>query len=346
MIQLLLGAFIFISAPIFMKNRIKVFKIPLTSIYILEAMLLISLWTIVSLPFIYMDMKFDVAVHVYLAVLAGLYLGALVYAVIRKSGKIARNSSYCGEIVQFVKENKSLCAFTVITIGYQILRCMILQTGGYRDSKTYIALINDMVETNRFFLMEDVYGYFGMSLKDVSPKYIFSGWYTFEAFISYVSGLHPLIIVNTVLPPVIMLFAYMSYWVLSELFFGKNSKKRVWFLVFIALIFQFLADDTGVLFMIWPTWGKNLVLSISIPMYLYYYFSKQLDKKVIYAILVLIIFFACFVSTTGVVVMPILIIGCKLYSILINRRIKLVNGLSIIVQFVPVIIYALIYKMW
>ena len=172
-----------------------------------------------------MDQKFSMAVHVYLLILLGVYLGIFIYAFTRKYRRELK-SDRIKDALAFMKSNKFTCIITFLLIGYQLLRCFILQTDGYRDSKTYIALINDMVETNRFFLLDDVYGYFGMSLEEVSPKYIFSGWYTFEAFLSYVSGIHPLIIVNTILPPVILLFSYLSYWILSELLFGKNTRKN------------------------------------------------------------------------------------------------------------------------
>ena len=345
MIQLLLGAFIFISAPVFMKNRIKAFSIPLMALYVLEAMLLVSIWTVVSLPFVYMDQKFSTAVYVYIMIVLVFYIGLLGYAFTRHYRRNIGDNRL-KEIIDFIKDNKEICIFAIVLIGYQLLRCTFLQTDGYRDSKTYIALINDMVDTNRFFLLDDVYGKTGISLEEVSPKYILSGWYTFEAVISYVSGLHPLIVVNTVLPPVIMLFSYMSYWLLSEVLFARECRKKVLFIIFIALIFQFLADDTGALFMIWPTWGKNLVLSISIPMYLHYYFQNQLEETYKNCLLLLITFFACFVSTTGIVVLSILIIGCNLYSCLIKKQVRLMDGVSILIQMIPVIIYVLVYKMW
>lgn len=337
--QILLGTLIFFLVPVYIKKRQSSIALSTIALYFVEAIVLFFVWTVISVFFTFKDYPFNVSIILYYIIIGFGYVAIIIYAVLGKYHKTHKPSS-------FSCASKYLSATTFGIICYHIFRLTYFQAYEYRDNISYISAINDIIETNRFFLYNEISGKVILGHTNMSRKLALSAWYTFEAAISYISGLHPLIIVNTVLPPFIILFSYMSYWLLSELLFEKQYNKRLSFLLVIALLFQFLTEETSTLFLIWPTWGKNLVLSVLIPIYLYFYYTPDLKEKSRHVILVLTGFSACFISTMGVVLIPILIIGCKIHAIIEKKRIELKDIISTLTLLLPVLIYAVIFILW
>lgn len=337
MFQVLFGTLIFIFVPVYLKIKKSTITLSTAALFAIEAIALFSIWTPISILFTLKDYPFDVAVKIYCLIVCIGYITVILYTSLRKQHSYHKTNSP-------ISTNKLLCITTFCIIAYQIIRAAYFQPYEYRDSKTYIAVINDILQTNRFFLLSDSNG--SVLIEQASPKYALSGWYTFEAMISYVSGIHPLIVVNTILSPLMLLLSYISYWLLSEVLFETQYRKRLTFLLVIALLFQFLTEDTSILFLIWPTWGKNLILSITIPLYLFFYSTPNLGAAPRHFLLTLTGLCACFISTIGVILLPVLIIGLKLYNIISNKCVKAADILSFLLLLSPVAIYATAYILW
>lgn len=342
MIRVLLAIFIYILAPLLFKGNRLIRTVPFTLLYLLEMVFTLYLWIIVVLPFVYFDQKFNIAVRTYVVILFLIFIGLLL--------KSVRNKEYYREglkqNIKFVDGHKWKWLILFIVLGYQVFRCAFFQTIAYSDSKTYIALVNDIVETNRFYLLNDVNGSIISDISDVPQKYSLAAWYSFEAAISYLFKMHPLVIINTVLPPVIMILAYISLWLLSSLLFKNQVDKRVSFLLAIALFYQFLNDDPAMFFLIWPTWGKNIVMSIMLPLLIYLYYTKEIGKRFSRCMIFIVSFAACFTSTMGVFIMPMVSVIISVIDIINKRKVNMWNMLAVVPVFMSVFIYACLYVVW
>lgn len=342
MLQILVVLTMYVSTPLLVKNIRAINKNSLLLLYILETIFLLDLWTIVVLPFLFLDKTFGMAVHTYILICVLIYIGLLIYSY--KNKETFRKSIHLK--FGFIKDYKWQAILLFIIIGYQVFRCAFFQTVAYSDSKTYIAIINDMLETNRFFLLNEETGNIIGDITTVSQKYSLAMWYSFEAVISYVLGLHPLIVVNTILPPIILVFSYCSLWFLSSILLKDHVSKRISFLIAIALFYQFQTDDPSLFFMIWPTWGKNIVMSIMVPMMVYIYYTKTLERGLARWLTLIFSFGACFSSTMGVVIVPLLYVIISLVEIINRRKINIQDMITVTYAFVPVGVYVCLYMIW
>lgn len=340
MIKLILLLSILILFPIIIKSKIEAIELPITAIYIMELIVLLSIWTIISMIFTYYDLQFNKAVKLFTIIVVFLFL-LLFIMLIRSSKKISFDYFIIDEIKKYKFEFVLMC----IIIGYHIFRCLYFQTIAYSDSKTYIPIINDIIDTNRFFLLNNSNGEAITNSNVISKKYLLSSWYSFEATISYIFGIHPLIVVNTILPPIIIALSYMSFWLLSEIIFEKEYNKRFIMLFTIGLIFQFMDNDPAMYFMIWPTWGKNIVMSITLPLLIYFYKSNlNYIRKVIYMALTCLV--ASFSSTIGVIIMPVLYMSLMIDKCINNKSINIKDVVSSMIFGVPLIGYFCLYMLW
>ena len=342
MIQVFLFVFMSLSVPLLLKCIRSLRTIPMALLFLFEIIILLDLWTVIVLPCSYLEKKLSVAVYIFLLAFS------LIYVVLLLNGLKNKEclEGVIKSISHFNNSYKWQFLILLIIIGYQVCRCAFFQTIAYSDSKTYIAIINDMLDTNRFYLLNDLDGNIVTDISKVSPKYSLTAWYSFEAAISFILRLHPLIVVNTILPPIIMMFSYVSLWFFSSLFFMKQVGKRITFLISIALFYQFLNDDASIYFMIWPTWGKNIVMSIMLPLFVYLSYTKEIDDCINRCIIFLVSFAACFTSTMGVVIMPMTCVIISLTEIIIRKKINIQNILNIVPVFTPVVIYVFLYVIW
>ena len=145
----------------------------------------------------------------------------------------------------------------------------------FADNTVYVPYINDMVETGKIYPYDTILGQPIPPNESVGIKHMFTTYFLFLASISRISGLHTLLLTQTVLPILLTIIFYATTWLFSSILFD-NTKGRFRFLFFVSLIIEFsggfdytLANHVlaGIYF------GKKIVFTIFIP-YLYCYVAK------------------------------------------------------------------------
>ena len=210
--------------------------------------------------------------------------------------------------------------------------------------QVFFVCINSHVdEDDAWYVGTAVTSYFDNSINSLNPytgfpmelslaaDYILSPLPVFWAMIGKVFFLHPTIIMHTLSPAILILFAYAVYYLIGRVIFKEENKKLIIFLIFVGIINiwgnqSIRSTSTFLLFRIWQ--GKAVLASILIPLIGYCliktnetYNSKN-TKILYYMILFCATISSCMVSSMGIILCPILL-GCYMVvQIFINKSIK------------------------
>ncbi len=98
----------------------------------------------------------------------------------------------------------------------------------YADNARYIPIINDIIETDLDYYLDFINGIPGNREKNI--KYLVTTYFPYLASVCKVSGVHPAILVQTILPVVLTVVLYMLVWNYGVLLF--KDKKQSWIMVF------------------------------------------------------------------------------------------------------------------
>lgn len=171
---------------------------------------------------------------------------------------------------------------SVLLVGFQVVRCVFGHFFVYADDSHYITLINDLLETD---LYNDLYYVNGSSdFVETDVKYLFTTYFPYLATISRLSGLHPSILVQTVLPFFLTISLYSLVWHYGMLLF--KQKKNAWmFVFFFAVLVEtmsgyLLTHANHVIVSIY--YGKKIVFTIFLPFIMLFIAEKtsMLEGKV------------------------------------------------------------------
>ena len=271
----------------------------------------VAVFAVLCIPMVLMQVRFHVlvysatAVYVLITIAALLYLGwKLVKA--SKDSKGYQKRGGANPLLLLI------CLGAVLVIGWQSYRLAFMQVNEYRDDKVYVALVNDMVSSDQMYMQKDIKGDFYESALQNQAKYLLSTWYPFEAYCAYVSGLHANIICKSIMPALILVLAYLAYYLMSVVLFprkkGKYQIRRAMFILSIAVMIEMVRSytDQELIMTTWPAWGKNVVATVVLPFIIYQmmamYGSK---KKTDYLILLATAISGSFLSTMGVFFVPV-----------------------------------------
>lgn len=196
-------------------------------------------------------------------------------------------------------------------ILFELFRSFFLKGFAYRDDRSYIPLINDILHTGILNGKQYVTGayYTGMPYYSQGGyKLALSSWYAFEAWLAQASGLHPLLLCNRVLSVMTPLLYYMTMWILGCSIFSER-RKQYWFLLFSCLLnLLWNIPPQQQILLVWPSWGKNLTAAVYVPlvMVLYNRYTCQTGRKRISMILLMMtsVLAGCAASAMGVFILP------------------------------------------
>ncbi len=174
---------------------------------------------------------------------------------------------------------------------------------------------------------------------------IFSPFPMYTAIIAKYLDIHPAIVAHTVFPALLIPIAYMVFWQLAYVLFGKVNEKANIFCILISVIYMF-GDFSDrfyfghLLYRIWQ--GKAVLANILIPMSILVYYECATENKIINWISLYIIFIAgCLTSQMGILLLPICIGVLTVVYMIKYRRIG--YGIKSLCAVVPCIIYGLMY---
>ncbi len=234
-------------------------------------------------------------------------------------------------------------------IAWHIARVGFLQPFEFSDSQTYDALINDMAQTGVIYGQEPRLGTVLPSLTQVDARYIITSWYFYEAYLARLTGLHAMVVTETIIPMVVLFLSYLTLWWMSRLLFREHPQRRWLFLFLCGVIAeaQLVFQDSSAYMLIWPAWGKNVVSSIICPLIAVLFLELVQKRRSVVEVtfqLFLCSFLAANASAASMMAIP-LELGalCLVFAIAKRRFGILVIGA---IAVMPVAVQFLLYKLF
>lgn len=311
--------------------------------YILGIFSTLAVAQVLYLPFIYYQHSYTVYFWIYVVLVSGL----CVFSVIKNHSHYKKDLT---SILSLNKFKENLCIWSIVAliiIGIQVLRVAFGHFFVYADNATYIPIINDILETDL-----DAYLYFKTGepgFREGNIKYLFTTYFPYLATICKISGVHPAILVQTILPVILTIVSYALVWQYGFLLF--KEKKSSWVFVF---FFSVLVETIGGYDYTYANhvisgiyFGKKIVFTILLPYILLFIAERTSlleDKTVVLSkadvIRVFIMMVGiCAPSLMGTGLAPI-VLFCMGIVLMIRKK-SLVPMLQMVISMVPTIVMLL-----
>ena len=276
--------------------------------FALGFIVMIGEFAVFCYPAIFMDIPFHIICYLAITVYIIECLAILIWLIIGKRFNL-NNFLNKDRIFSWLK-----CpAFwaMVILCGLQILRLVVFQTSQIRDSKSYNALVLDILQSDQLFKTNPDNGMPITSILDMELKYSLSPWYPFISMLAWCSKLHPLIILNTILPGYLLLLHYMIIFALGYLLL-ENGQATCCFVALYSFIqeISLFCHTPTMIKLVWPVWGKGVLSMTVIPavliLYMFYVDDNSQIREIGFLwIFLLIVIAGCSMSTMAAMVLPI-----------------------------------------
>lgn len=132
------------------------------------------------------------------------------------------------------------------------------------DDAYYIGTANSSLSTDTLFVVESDTGFPSSSLP---LRYAFSAFMIFWAYLSKITGIHPLIITHSIIPIIFISISYILWWEVGKCLFRDYEKRWIFFLFINMLnIFGNTSVYTQASFLLFRIWqGKALLPNIILP---------------------------------------------------------------------------------
>lgn len=336
---------LFVGLPIAMslvfgdKDRTIAYWMPMT------LMIVFVLWTIISLPCVLMQTKFHVPLYIFIGVLVLLVAFVIFMLIKRRRMVIKKVKDFFSSDAKKYFTNVFFIIMLVLVL-YQAGRATIFTPQFYGDNKTYVALANDIVETDSFYTIDDVTGAELTDATATSTKYRLSAWYAFEALLSVICGVSPLAIVYTFLPGLLIIMSYLVWWIVAKRFFDCDIKKVSLFVAFMVLIYEFMNGDIADILLNWSTYGKHVTSMIIMPMLIFewmLYVKEDKSKTRIIIEMLILVAAGCSASNMGFLMLPLEMVILIVTEFVCERKIQIRAIFTLIIINIPTLVFAILY---
>lgn len=308
-------------------------------------LILFVIWTVIALPLSLMGTKFHVPLYIFIGVLV-VFVCFVIFMLIKRRKEVKKKIKkyFSGD---FKKHFTNVCFIVMLVlILFQAGRVTIFEPSEHRDSKSYTSIANDIIENDSFNEIDDLTGAEVSDPSAITKKFRLSTWYSFEAVLSVLTYKKPLLLNNTMLPGYLIMITYMIWWCISDKLFKSDTKIRSLFMIALIMLYEFVGDDITIIFLMWPTWGKNITAMIIAPFFIYEWirFTKEDVKKNTNTIQLFFLMLAgCAASNMGFMIMPVELTFMAIAEMIERKRIGIKMLLNYIVLLIPVAIYAALY---
>lgn len=212
------------------------------------------------------------------------------------------------EVIELIKKHPEIL-FLILIILLQFYRVVFCENGSFYDDKAYNVYVSNI-------LNNDSLAY--------TDRTFFSSLYEFEAFIAYVSGLHLLIITNTIYRGFVILCFYSITYIVADELFQREIGKKIFFCLMWALLNEVtfesrLMHDSFILLR-YPNWGKGMIVFFAPLFFILLYKVCKEKSSVIANIAVLAASTSLILSNSGGSSIVILILFGEILSDFIRRR--------------------------
>jgi len=173
--------------------------------------------------------------------------------------------------VSYIKKHPMILAFIGLLV-FQLVRLVLYTQIHYSDDDSYITIVGDIMHSDIFYRTDMTTGRPLSGLTIMNPKFRFTGWLAFHALLSELVGVHPLILVKTLLPVAIILLHYM---VVIDLYrsLGRGDGEGLPYFLFIYVLLMEFAWGTvytswSYYFLTWVWYGKSFLQFVVLPLIL------------------------------------------------------------------------------
>lgn len=189
------------------------------------------------------------------------------------------------------------------------------------DDAFYVNVANEAIQSNILLGINAETGV-GYSF---SLRYAFSLWPIFYAWIGFFTHISPTIIAHTVLPFIIIPFAYMIYYLMACILFPRDSEAQGYFLLFSAILHMFMTQVhfiAGSYLLLTPWVGKAILACAVLPAVVYQYLrlTGESASRGDWIILFLFTLGSCLLSSMGILLLPVFIGSLGLLHALRSRQ--------------------------
>ncbi len=171
-----------------------------------------------------------------------------------------------------------------------------------------------------------IYPYTGEWMSAFPSDYTLSPYPIFYAMLGRLTGIHPTILMHTIMPVVLIALSYMVYRLIAHMVFHGNEKQAGQMMFFIAL-FQLFGNysvrsaSTFLLVRIWQ--GKATLCNIMIPLTIYLFMQvTEYENRKNWIALFLCVVAGTMVSSMGVFLLPVLLASMSFVAALRYKKIK------------------------
>ncbi len=268
-IEFVIAAFICVGVPILIGDLMLPNE-ALGKQYIIGLFTTLAISQLLFLPFINCQHRFTPYYIIYVVIVGGL----CIYALIRnyRGYKTKIRALF---ITNSFKDHFGIwLILALLIVGFQVGRAAFGHFFVYADNAHYIPVINDLIESDLDYYYDYKYALGGG--REYDSKYLFTSYFPYLASICKASGLHPAVLVQTLLPVTLTISLYNLVWHYGFLLLG--DKKYSWtFVFFFAVLIETISgyDFTfanhalsGIYF------GKKIVFTILLPYILLFIAEK------------------------------------------------------------------------
>lgn len=295
-----------------------------------------GIFLVLCIPMNLLQIDFDKLCLSYSIILVWLVVGALI---IKKSWRTEKSS----------KKFTFILGLAIGMILYQIIRTLLFMPYIDGDDCAYISMVNDIKSTNVIHGLDYLTG-ISIPVVNVALKYRLTAYYPFLAYISKISGLHPLILCKTILPIFYMAMGYMTVWLIAKRLFANQKREEMFFLIYVVLIevgnYSYYTISRRMLMWSWNS--KSVLFTILLPA-LFYFSNKFFDEKMkvrSYIILMSIVAACCSATLMGAGMAPLLLLSVALvYAVIQKRFLVLIQALLCCIPAMVIVGMDLMYSL-
>ncbi len=175
------------------------------------------------------------------------------------------------------------------------------------DDTYYVNLANTALTTDKIYWVYPETGTFA----DFDKRYVLSLWPIFYAWLSKLTGVLPTIMAHTILPWLILPFAYLVYVLIGRKLFPEDHQLQGMFLAMAVMLHLFMSGEhtAGLTFLSITPWvGKGVLATVLIPS-LFYWILRTAEKEQTadFLLLGLTCLAGCLLSSMGIMLTPVFV---------------------------------------
>lgn len=212
--------------------------------------------------------------------------------------------------------------YIVIAVIFVVFQVAIAIMGMHTDTDDayYLGTATTSIVTDTLYVYEPDNG---LVYTEFPYRYVFSALTLVWAYLSKLSGIHPIILTHVIIPPVFILIFYVIMWDLAKKLFKENEKRCLFFLfINIFQIFGFTSVYTQSAFLVLRIWqGKAMLPNIIFPVLIRMFLelNQKNSRKILWGIVFICVMAGCCASSMGVP-LCMLSVGVGTIVLLLSRR--------------------------